>query len=95
MMMTNKLIIAALVLTLTGCASNCTRACVFGIGPGNTLFDSHALAADRADPCQSGIARPELERGANYQIPEFCKAGPGRVKFIVTNPSGRTLGYLK
>jgi len=93
--MTNKLIIAALVLTLSGCASNCTRACVFGIGPGNAMFDAHALAADQADACQSGLARPELNRPANYQIPEYCKAGPGRVKFTVTNPSGRVLGYVK
>lgn len=71
----NKLIIVILlsVLSLTGCASNCTHACVFGFGPGSQLFEAYAEHADNQDPCQF------KGKPANYQLPNFCGTSSGKV----------------
>jgi lysozyme len=47
-----KSLLLSSVLLLTGCASNCTKACLFGIGPGNSAFDKIAKFHDDTDPCQ-------------------------------------------
>jgi len=65
-------IILTSVLILSGCASGCREACVFGIGPGNSFFDSYADMADKQDPCQMK-GKPE-----NYQYPKFCGASRGK-----------------
>lgn len=57
---------------MTGCASNCTHACVFGIGPGNSMFDNVADYHDRTDPCQM------KGKTENYQLPMYCGASKGK-----------------
>ena len=70
----NKLIIIlSSVLLLSGCATGCQKACVFGIGPGNSMFDAYAEHADKQDPCQF----KGKEQG--YTLPEFCGASRGKV----------------
>lgn len=68
-----KLIILLVSILLTGCASGCREACVFGFGPGNSLFDSYANYADKSDPCQF-VGKPE-----GYELPGFCGASKGKV----------------
>ena len=75
-------VILASVLALTGCASGCQRACVFGIGPGNPIFDSYADNSDVRDPCQF------KGKPADYKLPNFCGASKGKV-FHVTKGIGR------
>lgn len=74
-----------LVASLTGCATGCQKACVFGIGPGNPMFDSYANYSDERDPCQF----KGKEQG--YTLPEFCGASRGKVVRItkVSNNSYR------
>lgn len=70
----NKLIIIlSSVLLLSGCATGCREACVFGIGPGNSIFDAYADHADKQDPCQFK-GKPD-----NYELPRFCGASTGKV----------------
>jgi hypothetical protein len=68
-----KLILIALVVLLTGCASNCREACVGGFGPGNSVFDSIADYHDRTDPCQM------KGKPTGYQFPSFCGASKGKI----------------
>jgi len=68
-----KTLILISVLALTGCASNCREACVFGIGPGNSAFDSYAKHADTQDPCQF------VGKSENYVLPNFCGASRGKI----------------
>lgn len=67
------IIILLSVLSMTGCASNCTHACLFGIGPGNSAFDSVADYHDKNDPCQF----KGKEQG--YELPYYCGASKGKV----------------
>lgn len=62
-----------LVASLTGCATGCQKACVFGIGPGNSMFDAYAEHADSQDPCQF------KGKAEGYTLPEFCGASRGKV----------------
>ena len=64
------------VLSLTGCATGCQRACVFGIGPGNSMFDNYAEFSDKRDPCQFKGKEP------GYQLPSFCGASSGKVVHV-------------
>lgn len=66
-------IILSSVLLLSGCATGCREACVFGIGPGNSMFDSYAEYSDKQDPCQMK-GKPD-----GYEFPNFCGASRGKV----------------
>lgn len=68
-----KILIILSALMLTGCATGCTHACVFGIGPGNSMFDAYANHADNQDPCQF------KGKAENYTLPSFCGASTGKV----------------
>lgn len=72
---------------LTGCASGCTHACLFGFGPGNATFDSVARHYDTEDRCQF-TGKPE-----GYQLPYYCGAGSRRA--TITDRYGYTIGYIK
>jgi hypothetical protein len=90
-------IIAAMTLLLTGCASGCHTACVFGFGPGNPLFESVALNADRNDPCQGGQGataerRAQLNRPSDYKIPNWC--GSSRGNNITVTTKGQTQTFI-
>lgn len=65
------------VLILTGCATGCREACVFGIGPGNSAFDSYASYSDKNDPCQF------KGKDSGYQLPNFCGASRGKVLTVM------------
>ena len=70
-----------LVLSMTGCAQV-------------------ALYHDRADPCQGEHASPErrreLGRPDNYKNPDYCfSAGRRLAPVRITDPSGRTVGYIR
>ena len=69
----NKLIvILSSVLILSGCASNCTHACVFGFGPGSDAFKVVAKHYDDRDPCQ-------LQNKPEGTVrPDFCGASNGK-----------------
>jgi len=79
----NKLIIIlSSILLLSGCATGCQKACVFGIGPGNPMFDSYAEHADKQDPCQF------KGKSQGYVLPEFCGASKGKtVRVVKTSPN--------
>lgn len=84
-------------LTLTGCATGCQKACVFGFGPGNPAFDKIALIHDQQDECQTGgkdeARRKALNRPEGYTAPEWCYANKRRA--TITNRYGQTIGYVK
>ena len=67
-----KILILSSVLALSGCATGCQKACVFGIGPGNPMFDSYANYSDERDPCQF------KGKEVGYTLPEFCGASRGK-----------------
>jgi hypothetical protein len=72
-----KTLIILFSLFLTGCASQCTHACIMGFGPGNSVFDSYAKHYDTMDPCQM-VGKPE-----NHIMPSFCFSNAGkRVQYI-------------
>jgi hypothetical protein len=73
-------------LALSGCASNCHTACIFGIGPGNSLFDSYADSQDRADGCQL------KGKPLDYTLPSYC--GSSRGKIIHITRQGNTNSYI-
>ena len=79
--------ISTLVLMLTGCASNCTHACLFGFGPGNSAFDKIADYHDNTDPCQFK-GKPE-----GYKLPSFC--GASSKPQNVYSPNGKLLYVVK
>ena len=84
-------------LALTGCASGCHTACVFGFGPGNPVFDSVALAHDRADECQEGTTperKQQLGRPEGYKRPDWCFDSMGR-RTNIYNKNGHRIGYLR
>ena len=77
--------ILLLTFLLTGCASNCTKACLFGIGPGNSAFDKVAKFHDDTDPCQySG-------KKQNYVLPEYCFANRGKTVKYIKDVNGKTI----
>ena len=61
------------VLILSGCATGCQKACVFGIGPGNSMFDSYANYSDVNDPCQF------KGKTQGYVLPDFCGASKSHI----------------
>jgi len=92
------LIVILTAVGLTGCATGCTHACLFGFGPGNPVFDRVGLAMDRADACQTGAGneerRKELGRPEGYQRPGFCGAGRSPQRITVNDRLGNTTGYV-
>jgi hypothetical protein len=95
-----RFVIVILAITgLSGCASGCTHACLFGFGPGNPVFDRVGLAMDRADACQTGAGneerRRELGRPEGYQRPGFCGAGRVAKRTTITDKYGNTVGYVQ
>jgi hypothetical protein len=90
-------VILASALALTGCASNCTHACIMGFGPGNGMFNTVADRADATDACQTNThsrLTGQRLKPDGYQAPEFCKyrgSNPTRI----TDRNGRTIGYIK
>ena len=90
-----------LCLWLTGCATGCREACIFGFGPGNAAFDRVALHYDREDACQGGpgtseARRQELGRPEGYQIPSWCGSGRGYSRPIsVYDNQGRRIAIVK
>lgn len=93
-----RLVLAALALaTLSGCASNCTHACVMGFGPGNSVFNTVADDSDRNDPCQtaefSKLTGARL-KPAGHKPPDYCKyRSYNRTR--ITDRNGHTLGYIR
>lgn len=71
------------VLQLTGCATGCREACVFGFGPGNSAFDAIAEYHDTRDPCQ------RTGKEAGYRLPSFCRV-QGQSVTITGNGQTRT-----
>jgi hypothetical protein len=92
------LIVILTAVGLTGCASGCTHACLFGFGPGNGAFDAIGLAMDRSDPCQTGAGnearRQELNRPEGYQRPAACSGGKSPQRITVNDRLGNTTGYV-
>ncbi len=93
-----KLILAlTAALTLTGCATNCTHACVFGFGPGNPMFNAIADSADRDDACQtkthSTLTGARLKPDG-HQPPDFCKYR-GRPRVDIYDAAGRRIGEIR
>jgi hypothetical protein len=92
------IIAISIVTSLSGCASGCTNACLFGFGPGNPVFDRVGLAMDRADACQTGTGdeqrREELGRPPGYVRPSWCGAG-GSTRITINDRRGNTTGYVK
>jgi hypothetical protein len=90
-------VILASALALTGCASTCERACVFGFGPGNSVFNSVADRADRDDPCQtnthSRLTGTRL-KADNHQPPDFCKFR-GSNRLVITDRYGHRIGTIQ
>ena len=89
-------------LALTGCASGCREACVWGIGPGNAMFDKTADYYDRTDPCQtrefSSLTGERLkpEGYSTKDIPKWCGNGQARRTPInVYNNSGQRIAVIK
>ena len=78
-----KYLLLIILLTLTGCASNCTEACVFGFGPGNSTFDVVAQHYNDRDPC---ILKGKPEGSTR---PSFCGASSGR-SVRITKSIGNT-----
>ena len=69
--------------TLTGCATGCREACIFGFGPGNSAFDSWADFNDRNDVCQY------KGKPAGYKLPPGC----GSTKYVTITSNGQTRTY--
>jgi hypothetical protein len=83
--MKRLLIVILAFVSLSGCATGCQRACLFGFGPGASAFDQVANHYDSRDPCQSknwpenggkmNMSRYDL-RADGY--PTFCGASKGK-----------------
>lgn len=85
-------------LSLTGCATGCYEACIFGFGPGNPVFNAMADSADRNDPCQtkefSELTGQRLKT-AHHQRPDFCFANNGKTKFDLYDRKGQYQGTIR
>jgi hypothetical protein len=93
-----KLIAAVIAtLTLTGCASTCERACVFGMGPGNPVFNAIADRADRDDQCQtrthSTLTGARLKADGHVP-PDFCKYR-GRPRLDIYDRYNHRIGSIR
>lgn len=77
-------------LSLTGCATGCREACVFGFGPGSSAFDAVASHYNKNDPCHVSSKEP------GYQRPDFCYRGNGsRTSEVVRiTRQGQTNTYI-
>lgn len=88
---------AAALLALSGCASNCTQACILGFGPGSAAFNAVADSADRADACQtaqfSSVTGQRL-KPAGHTAPDFCKHRNNN-QTRITDRNGHTVGYIR
>ena len=85
-------------LALTGCASNCSHACLFGFGPGNSVFNTVADAADRDDACQTNThsrLTGERLKPDGYEAPWFCKERGRNKSYRVYDRSGRFVGSVR
>lgn len=84
-------------LALSGCASNCTQACIMGFGPGNSVFNAVADSADRSDPCQTAqfsSATGARLKPAGHTAPDYCSyRSHNRTR--ITDRNGHTLGYIR
>ncbi len=93
-----KLILALVAsLALTGCATNCTHACVFGFGPGNSVFNAVADAADRDDACQTkthSTLTGERLKADGHVAPDFCKYR-GRPRVDIYDRYNRRIGSIQ
>jgi len=69
-----KLIILAVTVILTGCAT-----------PPQWLANHF----DRQDSCQSGLNRPELNRPEGYQVPAYCQVGNPKQIGVIRDMQGR------
>jgi hypothetical protein len=78
-----KILVLASVLALTGCASQCTRSCIGGFGPGNSVFDTIANHYDTMDVCQFK-GKPE-----GYQLPNYCTPYRGGSTLYVRDTNNR------
>lgn len=67
-----KTLIITSVLLLSGCATGCREACVFGFGPGSSMFETVANHYDSRDPCQF------KNKPDNYELPNYCGASTGK-----------------
>ena len=70
-------------LTLSGCATGCREACVFGFGPGSSAFEKVANHYDSQDPCQAREFGNDGSRlkPAGYSskdFPSYCGASRGK-----------------
>ena len=79
------LILSSVLLSLTGCASQCTKACVFGFGPGNSAFEMVANHYDIMDPCQYK-GKPD-----GYKLADFCFANAGKRVYSVKDTNGKVI----
>lgn len=94
-----KLIVTLLAsLALTGCASNCTHACIMGFGPGSTLFNTVADSADRSDPCQtqthSTLTGARLKPDLHIK-PDYCRYRGTRTEFNIYDRTGGYQGRIQ
>jgi len=86
-----KTVALTLLLTLTGCASTCREACLFGVwGPGSASFDAVAYHYDTQDACQH-TGKPQ-----GYELPGYCGAGRGyRRPTYIYNNTGQKIATVK
>lgn len=86
-------------LALTGCASNCTHACLFGFGPGNAVFNTVADSADRADQCQTNThsrLTGQRLKPDDHVVPDYCRyRGRDRTQFDVYDRTGKYQGTIR
>ena len=83
----HTLIACLAVISLSGCATGCREACLLGFGPGNAAFDAVANHYDTTDTCQY------KGKPAGYTLPSYC--GHNKIKYRITDRTGRTVGYIK
>ncbi len=85
-------------LALSGCATGCYKACVFGFGPGNPVFNTVADVADRDDQCQtrthSTLTGARLKPD-NHVPPDFCKFRGRNKGYDVYDRTGRRIGEVR
>ena len=91
----------ALTGLLSGCATGCREACVWGIGPGNPVFDRIADHYDRTDPCQTrefSSLTGERLKPEGYSIkdtPKWCGAGKPTQRAQIYDRVGRRIGEIR
>lgn len=88
-------------LTLSGCATGCREACVFGFGPGNSMFDRVADHYDRTDPCQTrefSNLTGERIKPQGYtvnDIPKWCGNGKRTQRAQIYDRTGKRIGEVR